>query len=154
MAEINSQQVTKATSVPVVKLNPTEKHGRVREMFAKLPATYSALNIADTVYLGNIPGNARIVGAKVSNAAGTASSTLGVGLRTQAGTVIAALGLFSGVDIAAAGDKYVPLNGTLVANGLDYTTPSGAETQVYATIAGAATGANQSISVIIFYTTD
>jgi hypothetical protein len=154
MAEINSQQVAKTITIPVVKLNPTEKHGRVRQMFAKLPATYAALNIADTVYLGNIPGNARIVGAKVSNATGTASSTLGVGLRSLSGTVIAALGLFSAVDIATAGDKTVALNGTLVANGADYTTPAGAESQVYATIAGAATGANQSISVTIFYVTD
>lgn len=154
MAEINSQQVAKLASTPVVKLQTNELHGRQRMLFAKLPATYSALNINDTVYLGDLPGNARIVGVDVSNAAGTASQTLDIGLRSATGTVISATGVVTGVDTATAGFKAAALNGALVANGLDYTTPAGAVTQVYGTVKGAASPANQSVSVVIKYVTD
>lgn len=151
MAEINTVQAAKAATIPPTKLAPNEKHGRMRVLFAKLPTTFAQLAINDTIKIGTIPAGSRILSVKVSNATGTASSTLDVGLRKTDGTVIAAAGLATGIDTATAGAKTAE-NGTLITNGLDYTTPSTVE--VYATAKGAVLAANQALAFTVHYVTD
>lgn len=153
MAEINSQQVAKLLAG--TKLLPNERGGRVRLLYAKAPVTYSAPAINDTLFLGRVPVNSRFLATMggVSCAAGTASGTVSIGLRsTKTGSVIAAGALAVGVDIAAAGQKAL-IGGTLLANGADgYVTTE--EVDVYATFTGAVGTANQAIKFEIPYVTD
>lgn len=152
MAEIKSVQALKLAAVPPQKLSTTESHGRIRLMFAALGATHAAAQIGDTVALGRIPQNARILGGTLSCAAGTASATLDVGIRSvKTGDVIDADGLAVAANINAAGAK--PINtGALIANGASYVTTE--EVEVYGTVGGAALAANQAVSIQIQYVTD
>lgn len=151
MAEFNTSQAAKL--VANTKLLPNESAGRVRILAAKMPATYASPQIADTIFIGRIPVNSRILlGGFVSCAAGTASSTLSIGLRsTKTGTVVSATAIASGVDVAAAGQKAAN-NGANIANGVEYVTTE--EVDVYATVAGAAVAANQALKFEIPYVTD
>lgn len=151
MAEFNTTQAAKL--VANTKLLPNESAGRVRILAAKMPATYASPAISDTIFIGRIPVNSRILlGGFVSCAAGTASSTLNIGLRsTKTGAVISATAIASGVDVAAAGQKAAN-NGANIANGAEYVTTE--EVDVYATVAGAAVLANQALKFEIPYVTD
>lgn len=153
MAEIKSVQAAKITATTNrAKLNPNESHGRVRLMFAELAATHSAVSINDTILFGTIPQDARIIDVVVSNASGTASAALDIGVRkTKDLSVIDADGISVAVDVAAAGTKSAP-TGALIANGATYITP--AEVDVYATVKGAAIAANQALNVKVLYVTD
>lgn len=151
MAEVNTTQGAKL--VASQKLLPHEAHGRVRMLSAKMPAVYAALNINDTIFLGRIPVNSRLLAsAKVSCAAGNASSTLDIGFRsTKTGVVIDADGIASAVNTAAAGQKDAN-NGSAITNGLEYVTTELVD--VYATVTGAALAANQALKFEIPYVTD
>ena len=151
MAEINTTQGAKI--IARTKLLPQESFGRKRTLCVKMPTTYASASIADTIFLGRIPAGSRILGTGiVSCAAGTASSTLSIGLReTRTGTVLSATGLATGLDIAAAGVKAIN-TGAYIAAGAEYVTL--VETDVYATIAGAALAANQSLKFEIHYVND
>lgn len=151
MAEVNSIQMAKLAATPGAKLQANERNGRSRIMFGQVNSI--AGQIGDTVYLGRIPQGARITGVWLNNAAGTASSTLALGLRkTVDKSVIAAAGLMAATAINAA-QKVDGLTGTLVNAGQSYVTT--AETDVYGTIAGAATpGGGQLISVTVDYVID
>jgi hypothetical protein len=154
MAEILSAQAAKIAAAPLQKLDTNESHGRERIMFAAMPVTYPGANVADTVVLGRIPQGSRILPTgTLGCGAGTASSTLDIGIR-RASTkeVIDADGIAVGVNIAAAGTNK-PLNtGALLANGASYVTPW--EVEVYATVGGAALAANQVLSLVLEYVTD
>lgn len=153
MAEIKSVQMAKLAAVPAQKLATTESHGRVRIMFAALATTHAEGAIADTVVFGRIPAGARILPTgTLACAAGTASSTLDIGLRrVKDRTVIDADGLAAAVNIASAGSKAIN-TGALIANGASYVTVE--EVEVYGTIAGAVLAANQAMNVQITYVTD
>lgn len=151
MAEIQTVQAAKASTIPPTKLSPNELHGRRRMLFAKMPTTFAQMAINDTILVGRVPPNARITSVDVSNAAGTASCTLDVGLRKPDGTVIAAAGIATGIDVATAGAK-VAENGTLITNGGDYVTTGFVD--VYATVKGAVLAANQSLAFRVNYVTD
>lgn len=135
MPEFNSRQKTALTGTPKVKISPTD-HGRVEVQVATTPAV-AAWAQNDTFSTGiRIPKGSRILrSGRVSHGAFGASVTMSVGLRNaDAGTVIAAAGLASALDVAAAGVKELD-GGTLVASGVAYTTDQ--DVEVYATLAGA-----------------
>lgn len=138
-----------------------ERAGRRRVAFGQV--TLASAAIGDTVFLTRIPVGARILGVRLNNAVGTASSTVNIGLRASfatvyqgtniaAKTVISATALASAVSIATAANANTDSTGALISNGLTYITPY--EVDVYATIAGAATPSSQLLSVTIDYVTD
>lgn len=151
MAEVNTTQGAKI--VAGTKLIPSESHGRVRTLCSKMPTTYASAPIADTIFIGRVKAGTRFLGhGIVSCAVGTASSTISIGLReTATGTVISATALATGLDIAAAGIKSIN-TGAYIAAGAEYVTLK--ECDVYATIAGAALAANQSLKFEIPYVAD
>ena len=153
MAEVLSIQMAKVAATPSAKLQTTERHGRSRIMFAQVASIAGA--IGDTIYFGRIPTGARITGVWINNAAGTASSTLALGLRkTSDKTVVNAAGLAAATAISAAQKVDAISVGALTNAGQSYVTPY--EVDVYGTIAGAATPASpgQLISVTVDYVVD
>lgn len=153
MAEASSIQMAKVASSPQAKLQPNERHGRSRIMFGQIASIAAA--IGDTIYFGRIPAGARITGCWLNTAAGTASSTLALGLRKAAGkAVIDAAGLAAATSIASAQKTDTIATGNLTKTGLSYITP--VEVDVYGTIAGAVTPASpgQLISVTVDYVVD
>lgn len=151
MAEVNTTQGAKLLAG--TKLSPHESGGRVRTLAAKMPAAYAQLAINDTIFLGRIPVNSRILlDGWIGCAAGTASCVLDIGLRsTKTGVVIDADGIAVGIDAAAAGNKAAN-NGALITNGAEYVTTE--EVDVYATVRGAVLAANQALKFEIDYVTD
>jgi hypothetical protein len=153
MAEALSIQMAKLAALPPSRLQANERHGVNRIMFAQI-ASISG-QIGDTIYLGRIPVGARITAVRLSNAAGTASSTLAIGLRrTDTKVVIAAAGLAAATSIASAANADVSSTGSLINAGQTYETPT--EVDVYATIAGAVTPVSpgQLIAVTVHYVVD
>lgn len=153
MAEANSVQMAKVLSSPPTKLQPNERNGRSRIMFGTI--TSISGQIADTIYFGRIPQGARITGCWLNTAAGTASSTLAIGLRKASDkTVIDAAGLAAATSIAAAQKTDTIGTGNLTKNGQSYVTQQ--EVDVYGTIAGAVTPVSpgQVISVTVDYVID
>lgn len=151
MAEVKSTQMTSVASG--YKLLPSADGGRERLFHGRYVNGASTLAINDTIYLGDLPKGARIVpNWRVSCAAGTASSTLDVGLRKKSdGTVIDADGVAAAVNTAAAGFKDAN-TGALVANGAEYVTTEAVE--VYATVTGAVLAASQALVVFGTYVQD
>ena len=152
MAEANSVQMAKVLAAPNAKLQPNEPGARSRTMFAQIPSIAAA--IGDTIYFGRIPAGARINSVTINNAAGTASSTLAVGVRKtsdKSGAVPAGLSAATAINAAQRVDA---TTGSLVNAGQTYITPY--ESDVYGTIAGAATPASpgQLISVTVHYVLD
>ncbi|WP_369952100.1 hypothetical protein [Ralstonia syzygii] len=151
MAETNTAQAAKLAAN--TKLLPHENAGRQRILASKMPAAFAQLAINDTIFIGRIPVNSRLLGGGiVSCAAGTATSTLDIGIRsTKTQTVINATGIATGVDVAAAGQKTAN-NGALIANGAEYVTAEMVD--VYATVKVAVLAANQALKFEIPYVTD
>lgn len=151
MAEVKSTQTTAVAAGQ--KLLPSADGGRKRLFFAEYVQGASTQAINDTIYLGDLPKGARICKDWLVNcSAGTASSTLHIGLRKKAdGTVISATGIAASVDIAAAGYKDAN-TGALLAAGLQYVTTEAVE--VYATINVAVLAANQKLTVEGSYVQD
>ena len=74
MAEINSRQAAKIAAGQKVANSDA---GRLRTVVIQTPAAFSAMATDDTLAGGVfIPAGSRIVNARVSNGAGTASSTI------------------------------------------------------------------------------
>ncbi|MDN7848119.1 hypothetical protein [Burkholderia seminalis] len=152
MAESNSVQMAKVLGAPNAKLQPNETGGRSRIMFATITSIAAA--IGDTIYFGRIPGGSRVTAVTINNAAGTASSTLAIGVRKtsdKSGAVPAGLSAATAINAAQRVDA---TTGSLVNAGQSYITPY--ESDVYGTIAGAATPASpgQVISVTVHYVLD
>ncbi|MCI1005213.1 hypothetical protein [Herbaspirillum sp. C7C8] len=152
MAEVNTTQGAKIVN-RTPKLLPHESFGRKRILASKMPATYAQLAINDTIFIGRVPAGSRFtLNSKVSCAAGTASSTLDIGIRsTSSGTVIDADGLAASVNTNAAGQKDAN-TGALIASGAEYVTTE--EVDVYATVTGAVLAANQALKFEIEYVND
>lgn len=153
MAEANSIQMAKVLATPNSKLQPNERHGRSRIMFGQI--TSISAQIADTIYFGRVPAGARITGCWLNTAAGTASSTMSIGLRNAATKVaIDAVGLAALTSIASAQKTDTIATGNLTKNGQSYITA--VECDVYGTIAGAVTPVSpgQLISVTVDYVID
>jgi hypothetical protein len=151
MAEVKSTQTTAVAAGS--KLLPASDGGRKRLFFAEYVQGVATQAISDTIYLGDLPKGARICKDWLLNcSAGTAASTLHIGIRGRAtGTAIAASGIAASTDIAAAGYKDAN-TGSLLAAGLQYTTLEAVE--VYATINVAVLAANQKITIEGSYVQD
>ncbi len=152
MAEANSVQMAKVLASPNAKLQPNEIGGKSRIMFGTITSIAAA--IADTIYFGRIPAGARITAVSINNAAGTASSTMSIGVRKasdKSGAVPAGLAVATAINAA---QNVSALTGSLVTSGLSYVTPY--EVDVYGTIAGAATPASpgQLITVTVHHVLD
>jgi hypothetical protein len=151
MAEVKSTQTT-ATAAGYKNLPATGGVGTVRPFYAKFHNGAATVAINDTVYFGDLPKGARIrKDWRLNCGAGTATSTMHIGLRKKDGTVIDADGLGVSVDIAAAGYKVVD-GGALIAAGEEYITTEAVE--VYGTVNVAVLAASQKITLEGTYVQD
>lgn len=148
MAEVNSQQSALVAAGSKIKHCD---HGKSEYVVITTPATFSALQIADTMASGQfIPAGSRIISVWKGHGTGTASSTFDLGLRKRDGTVIDADGLvaLSALTTATTVDLSCG-TGALLAVGVDYVTTDDAE--VYLTAQGAVLAANQDVRIIVEY---
>lgn len=149
---ITSTQYTGQTATPRRKSNPRDQGNNFKIFYAESPDTYTAQAIAERFDFGVIPKGSRIVPTGVVQcAAGAASSTLDIGIRSLAtGTVIDIDGLAKVVNLTTAGVK--PVNtGDLFLTGNGYVTTE--DVIVYGTFQGATNTANQKISLTLQYVT-
>lgn len=151
MAEVKSTQTTNTANG--YKNLPSSEGGRRRLFYARFVNGASTLAINDTIYLGDLPKGARICKDWLVNCgAGTASSTMDIGIRTKStGAAIDADGIAAAVNTAAAGYKDAN-TGALIAAGEEYVTT--AEVEVYATVTGAVFAASQKLTVEGSYVQD
>lgn len=152
MAEVKSTETTAVAAG--TKLLPYQDGGRLRTFYAGYTNGASTLATNDTIYLGDLPKGARICKDWLVNcAAGTASSTLDIGIRSKAtGTAIDADGIAASVNTAAAGYKDANTGALLAAGVAAYVTTEVVE--VYATVTGAVFAANQAITIEGSYVQD
>lgn len=125
-------------------------HNKVRTVFVDTPGTWSAVN-GDTAGTGIIlPKGSRLLsGPTVSSAAGTASSTMSIGLRNPVTKVaIDATAIVSAVSIASSAVAQIN-TGTKLTAGQYYELLEDAE--IYLTFGGANPTANQAIRAEIGY---
>lgn len=148
MAEINSKEA--ALVAAGSKVN-NASHGRKRTLVVNFPETYTALAVNDTVASKQfIPVGSRIIGCRVGNGTGAASSTMDVGVRQRDGTVVDADGIATVVAITTATTVPVEVgDGALIAAGIDSVTT--VDLEVYCTMKGATNTANQDIRVEVDY---
>jgi hypothetical protein len=149
MAEFNSRQ---AARIALGQKVFNADHGRRRVAVFQTPAVFAALAINDTLASGLvIPAGARIIGARVSNSAGTAASTFNLGLRKRSDlTVLSATAISSAIAITTATTTSVDAgNGAYIAAGVDQVLVDDAEP--YLTATGAVLAANQLVRIEIEY---
>lgn len=147
MAEVNS--FNKAEQVAGRKLTASY-HNDIRVATIRMPVTYAQLAIDDTVATGVVlPAGARLMPPVVRNGAGTALSTLNIGLRKASdGTVVDATALAALLAITSAAVTTVG-TGTKIAGGVLYTLEDPCE--VYLTAKGAVLAANQLLEINVPY---
>lgn len=117
----------------------------------EMPSTHAGAAIADTIGSGIVlkKGARLLAPVTLSNAAGTASCTLAVGLRDPVTKVaIDATAILAATAINAA-QNIQATTGTKLTSGQRYVLTQDAE--IYGTVAGAAIPANQAIRVEIPY---
>lgn len=149
MAEVNVTR-TKLAQVAGTK-SPASSHNRLRMAVVSMAAAYAAPAQNDTAGTSILLlKGTRLAGpVTVSSAAGTASSTLSVGLRNPVTLVaIDATAIVNAAAISAAATAQVN-TGTKMLNGQDYVLDQDAE--IYLTFGGAAGAANQQIRVEVPY---
>jgi hypothetical protein len=147
MAEVNS--FNKAEQVAGRKLASAYR-GNIQIATIRMPVTYAQLAIDDTAATGVIiPAGAKLMPPVVRNGAGTASSTLNIGLRKASdGTVVDATALAALLAITSAAVTTVG-TGTKIAGGVDYALADDCE--VYLTAKGAVLAANQLLEINVSY---
>lgn len=152
MAEVLSRQTTKIAAAQ--KLTPAESVGRKRMLLIQLPAAHAGASADDTFGSG-VPlpiGTRFTLNSQLSVSAGTATTTLSIGLRDFATkAVIDATAIASALAITNAG-KQDANNGSKLSAGQDYVTTVVAE--VYCTVNTAGIPANQQVRAEIEYVTD
>lgn len=144
---IQSTQFAGMQAVPRVKIRPQDGGLAEKVLVATTPATYAAQAVNEIFDLFFIPAGSRIPPfCRVECAAGAASSTLSIGLRSAAtGVVVNAGAIATGVNLTAAGIKDAN-NGTVYAGG-GYVAPE--DLVAYGTFTGATNTANQAITVYL-----
>lgn len=144
---IQSTQYAGTQSAPRVKIRPVDGGASEKTLVATTPTTYAAQAVNELFDLFIIPAGARVLPfGRVECAAGAASSTLSIGLRSLAtGTVISATSIASAVNLTAAGIKDAN-NGVAFAGGGYVATE---DLVCYATFTGATNTANQAITVYL-----
>lgn len=142
---IQSTQYAGLVSALRVKIRSQDGGTSEKTMVGSTPAAYAAQAVNELFDLFIIPAGSRILPfGQVECAAGAASSTLSIGLRTRAaGTVISATAIASAVNLTAAGVKLAN-NGSIFAGGGYIATE---DLIAYATFTGAINTANQAITV-------
>lgn len=142
---IQSTQYAGLVAVPRVKVRAQDNGQSEKTVVGTAPAVYASQAINEIFDLCVIPQGSRILPfGRVECAAGAASSTLSLGLKSVAtGAVINASGIATGVNLTAAGVKDAN-NGALFAGGGYVTTE---DVVLYGTFTGAASQANQAITV-------
>lgn len=149
MAEVNVTR-TRLSQIAGTKA-PASAHNRLRMAVVTMAAAYAAPAQNDVAGTSIVlqKGTRLINGVSVSNGAGTASSTLSVGLRNPVTLVaIDATAIVNAVAISAAANAAVA-TGTKLITGQDYVLDQDAE--IYLTFGGAAGAANQQIRVEVPY---
>src|SRR5574341_13259 len=148
MAEVNGRA---AAEIAAGRKVLYDTQGESAMAVCEMPAAYAAAQIGDTIGFGVIlkKGARLLCPVTLSNAAGTAASTLAVGLRNPVTkAAISADAILAATAINAA--QTIQANtGTKLTAGQRYVLDQDAE--IYGTIAGAATPANQAIRVEVPY---
>jgi hypothetical protein len=144
---IQSTQYAGLVSTPRVKSRPQDAGNDVVVFVGQTPTTYAAQAINELFDLFIVPAGMRILPTgKLECAAGAASSTMSLGVRSLAtGTVVSATQIASAVNLTAAGVK--DLNNGAGFAGTGYITTE--ESVVYGTFTGATNTANQAITVYV-----
>lgn len=144
---IQSTQYAGLVSAPRVKARPQDAGNDVSVFVGQTPTTYAAQAVSELFDLFVVPAGSRILPTgKLECAAGAASSTMSLGIRSQAtGTVVSATQIASAVNLTAAGVKDIN-NGAGFA-GTGYITTE--DVIVYGTFTGATNTANQAITVYV-----
>jgi hypothetical protein len=142
---IQSTQYAGSQSFPRVKIRPSDAGATEKTLVGTTPAAYAAQAVNEVFDLFIIPAGARVLPfGRVECAAGAASSTLNIGVRSLAtGTVVSATQIASGVNIAAAGVK--DANNGVGFGGAGFIATE--ELVCYGTFTGATNSANQAIAV-------
>jgi len=148
MAEISGRA---ATEIAAGRKVLPDTQGESARAVCEMPLVHAGAAIADTIGFGVIlkKGTRLLCPVTLSNGAGTAASTLAVGLRHPVTKVaIDATAILAATAINAA--QTVQANtGTKVTAGQRYVLDQDAE--IYGTVAGAAVPANQAIRVEVPY---
>lgn len=144
MAEINGRLPDeKANNRKVL----TDSLGKLHVAVCEMPLVHAGAQIADTIGFGIVlkKGTRLTLPVSLSNGAGTASSTLAIGLRDAITKVaVDATAILAATAINAA--QNIQANtGTKLTSGQRYVLPQDCE--IYGTVAGAAVPANQVIRV-------
>jgi len=148
MAEVNGRLPTELAAGR--KVLPDTLAGSATAV-CEMPLTHSGAQIADTIGFGVVlKKGTRLLGLPVlSNGAGTASSTIAVGLRNAVTKVVVdATAILPQTAINAAQTIQVA-TGNKIKDGQRYVLDQDCE--LYATVAGAAVPANQAIRVEVPY---
>lgn len=146
MAELLTVTRTQVAQTAGTKA-PAASFNRMRVAVIETPAVYAAPAQNDTAGTSIVlpQGSRLLLPVTVSNAAGTASSTLSVGLRdARTKVAVDATAVVNAVAITSAATAQVN-TGTKTINGQTYLLPQDCE--LYLTFGGAAGAANQAIRV-------
>ena len=147
MANFNADNAAATAAIPQTRIKTNKQHGSIRYFESTFDAAVSgAPQIADTITWGDLPVGARVLAhlSQLSYGTGTASSTATVGDAGSANRHLAAQAINS------AGATTLTSNAAGVAS---YEVTEATKT-LTSTIAGAAVGASQKISLRVAYVLD
>lgn len=153
MASGNADIQTNVSATPPVRTKANRLNGRVRYFEASYTVPAAAgPGIGETITWGALPVGARLIGhmSKLYFSAGAASSTINLGDKASAARHLAA------TSVAAAGSAVPEAQAT---NGAQFETSVADNSaldncMLISTVAGAALGANQVITLKAAYVTD
>lgn len=140
----NSDQMTKVLGTPTQMVKPNEFGGRLRVLYFSITLPGSGLAIGDTVALGRIPANARLIEGNFAwSATQGATATTAIGTSTSASAYFAAA-------VTASTAKF-PIIAT---QALGYGTVTTVETTIVATNGAAAWTVSSVLTGEIKYVVD
>lgn len=140
----NSDQMLKVLGTPAKLVRPNEFGGRIRALYFSCTLASSGLATGDTIALGRIPANARLIGGDFCwNATQGATATTAVGTSASSGAYFAAA-------VTASAAKFA----MITTQALLYGTMTTVETTVLATNAAAAWTASSVLTGEIRYIVD
>lgn len=147
MSNFNADNAAATAATPQTRIKVNKQHGSIRYFESTYDAAVSgAPQIADTITWGDLPVGARVLShlSQLSFSAGTASATATVGDAVSGNRHLAA------TSITSAGTADLTSNAAGIAS---YEITEATKT-LTSTIAGAAVGASQKISLRIAYVLD